>query len=576
MRPEKDLEQLKIEMLNIFQGSMSIDSSKEDLNNNSNIFHPNVLKPIESPTRIDNTEFSGDSYKKLDPTQININLQLDGTKSPKLVNFNKNQTQYNVNIKKNDKTPQLIQNYIGMDKVGRDPSALGLPPINYSKFLESTKTPENNIQHTEHKNVYMSFLTETPYNFISTNSSVYVKEKNTANNTLIQRYDTSSNPVNNLTSNVTNTTLPVNNLTSNVTNTTLPVNNLTSNVTNTTLPVNNLTSNVTNTTLPVNNLTSNVTNTTLPANNLTSNVTNTTLPANNLTSNVTNTTLPVNNLTSNVTNTTLPVNNLTSNVTNTTLPVNNLTSNTNYNIFNKTNQETLNTSTSDSTIIKQDIKPISNIKHIDLGSISNINNLTQENITQLNKDQINSKNYSFFGNASYYKVQADPTENTNTFESRFVGKSEAKEIIHKKEKILLIPAFADGGFVGKSTVAMVGERGTETSSSGAVFKSPTVTTLQKNNTILPTTKTSTEQTSSSIAQNQKMQKDDKSSDPSKEKLEDKVDDLTKAFVESLKPKGEKEPKRQTNPNPRSSSMYSSLTQFMMNNASMPDHRLSKE
>ena len=545
MRPEKDLEQLKIEMLNIFQGSMSIDSSKEDLNNNSNIFHANVLKPIESPTRIDNTEFSGDSYKKSDPTQININLQLDGAKSPKLVNFNKNQTQYNVNIKKNDKTPQLIQNYIGIDKVGRNPSALGLPPINYSKFLESTKTPENNIQHTEHKNVYMSFLTETPYNFISTNSSVYVKEKNTANNTLIQRYDTSSNPVNNLTSNVT---LPVNNLTSNVTNTTLPTNNLTSNVTNTTLPTNNLTSNVTNTTLPVNNLTSNVTNTTLPANNLTSNVTNTTLPANNLTSNVTNTTLPVNNL----------------------------TSNTNYNIFNKTNQETLNTSTSDSTIIKQDIKPISNIKHIDLGSISNINNLTQENITQLNKDQINSKNYSFFGNASYYKVQADPTENTNTFESRFVGKSEAKEIIHKKEKILLIPAFADGGFVGKSTVAMVGERGTETSSSGAVFKSPTVTTLQKNNTILPTTKTSTEQTSSSIAQNQKMQKDDKSSDPSKEKLEDKVDDLTKAFVESLKPKGEKEPKRQTNPNPRSSSMYSSLRQFMMNNASIPDHRLSKE
>ena len=506
MRPEKDLEQLKIEMLNIFQGSMSIDSSKEDLNNNSNIFHANVLKPIESPTRIDNTEFSGDSYKKSDPTQININLQLDGAKSPKLVNFNKNQTQYNVNIKKNDKTPQLIQNYIGMDKVGRDPSALGLPPINYSKFLESTKTPENNIQHTEHKNVYMSFLTETPYNFISTNSSVYVKEKNTANNTLIQRYDTSSNPVNNLTSNVTNTTLPVNNLTSNVTNTTLPVNNLTSNVTNTTLPVNNLTSNVTNTTLPVNNL----------------------------------------------------------------------TSNTNYNIFNKTNQETLNTSTSDSTIIKQDIKPISNIKHIDLGSISNINNLTQENITQLNKDQINSKNYSFFGNASYYKVQADPTENTNTFESRFVGKSEAKEIIHKKEKILLIPAFADGGFVGKSTVAMVGEKGTETSSSGAVFNSPTVTTLQKNNTILPTTKTSTEQTSSSIAQNQKMQKDEKSSDPSKEKLEDKVDDLAKAFVESLKPKGEKAPKRQTNPNPRGSSMYTSLKQFMINNASVPDHRLSKE
>ena len=464
MRPEKDLEQLKIEMLNIFQGSMSIDSSKEDLNNNSNIFHANVLKPIESPTRIDNTEFSGDSYKKSDPTQININLQLDGAKSPKLVNFNKNQTQYNVNIKKNDKTPQLIQNYIGMDKVGRDPSALGLPPINYSKFLESTKTPENNIQHTEHKNVYMSFLTETPYNFISTNSSVYVKEKNTANNTLIQRYDTSSNPVNNLTSNVTNTTLPVNNL----------------------------------------------------------------------------------------------------------------TSNTNYNIFNKTNQETLNTSTSDSTIIKQDIKPISNIKHIDLGSISNINNLTQENITQLNKDQINSKNYSFFGNASYYKVQADPTENTNTFESRFVGKSEAKEIIHKKEKILLIPAFADGGFVGKSTVAMVGEKGTETSSSGAVFNSPTVTTLQKNNTILPTTKTSTEQTSSSIAQNQKMQKDDKSSDPSKEKLEDKVDDLAKAFVESLKPKGEKAPKRQTNPNPRGSSMYTSLKQFMINNASVPDHRLSKE
>ena len=548
MRPEKDLEQLKIEMLNIFQGSMSIDSSKEDLNNNSNIFHANVLKPIESPTRIDNTEFSGDSYKKSDPTQININLQLDGAKSPKLVNFNKNQTQYNVNIKKNDKTPQLIQNYIGMDKVGRDPSALGLPPINYSKFLESTKTPENNIQHTEHKNVYMSFLTETPYNFISTNSSVYVKEKNTANNTLIQRYDTSSNPVNNLTSNVTNTTLPVNNLTSNVTNTTLPVNNLTSNVTNTTLPTNNLTSNVTNTTLPTNNLTSNVTNTTLPTNNLTSNVTNTTLPTNNLTSNVTNTTLPVNNL----------------------------TSNTNYNIFNKTNQETLNTSTSDSTIIKQDIKPISNIKHIDLGSISNINNLTQENITQLNKDQINSKNYSFFGNASYYKVQADPTENTNTFESRFVGKSEAKEIIHKKEKILLIPAFADGGFVGKSTVAMVGEKGTETSSSGAVFNSPTVTTLQKNNTILPTTKTSTEQTSSSIAQNQKMQKDDKSSDPSKEKLEDKVDDLAKAFVESLKPKGEKAPKRQTNPNPRGSSMYTSLKQFMINNASVPDHRLSKE
>ena len=559
MRPEKDLEQLKIEMLNIFQGSMSIDSSKEDLNNNSNIFHANVLKPIESPTRIDNTEFSNDSYKKSDPTQININLQLDGAKSPKLVNFNKNQTQYNVNIKKNDKTPQLIQNYIGMDKVNRDPSALGLPPINYSKFLESTKTPENNIHHTEHKNVYMSFLTETPYNFISTNSSVYVKEKNTANNTLIQRYDTSSNPVNNLTSNVTNNTLPVNNLTSNVTNT---------------LPVNNLTSNVTNTTLPTNNLTSNVTNTTLPTNNLTSNVTNTTLPTNNLTSNVINT-LPVNNLTSNVTNT-LPTNNLTSNVTNTTLPTNNLTSNTNYDIFNKTNQKTLNTSTLDSTIIKQDIRPISNIKHIDLGSISNINNLTQENITQLNKDQINSKNYSFFGNASYYKVQADPTENTNTFESRFVGKSEAKEIIHKKEKILLIPAFADGGFVGKSTVAMVGEKGTETSSSGAVFKSPTVTTLQKNNTILPTTKTSTEQTSSSIAQNQKMQKDDKSSDPSKEKLEDKVDDLAKAFVESLKSKGEKEPKRQTNPNPRSSSMYSSLRQFMMNNASMPDHRLSKE
>jgi hypothetical protein len=358
-------------------------------------------------------------------------------------------------------------------------------------------------------------------------------------------------------------------------NTTLPVNNLTSNVTNNTLPVNNLTSNVTNNTLPVNNLTSNVTNTTLPTNNLTSNVTNNTLPVNNLTSNVTNTTLPVNNLTSNVTNT-LPTNNLTSNVTNTTLPVNNLTSNTNYDIFNKTNQKTLNTSTLDSTIIKQDIKPISNIKHIDLGSISNINNLTQENITQLNKDQINSKNYSFFGNASYYKVQVDPTENTNTFESRFVGKSEAKEIIHKKEKILLIPAFADGGFVGKSTVAMVGEKGTETSSSGAVFKSPTVTTLQKNNTILPTTKTSTEQTSSSIAQNQKMQKDDKSSDPSKEKLEDKVDYLAKAFVESLKPKGEKEPKRQTNPNPRSSSMYSSLRQFMMNNASMPHHRLTKE
>jgi hypothetical protein len=548
MIPEKDLEQLKIEMLNIFQGSMSIDSSKEDLNNNSNIFHPNVLKPIESPTRIDNTEFSGDSYKKSDPTQININLQLDGAKSPKLVNFNKNQTQYNVNIKKNDKTPQIVSNYIGRDRGTGDPSTLGLPPINYSKFLESTKTPENNIQHTEHKNVYMSFLTETPYNFISTNSSVYVKEKNTANNTLIQRYDTSSNPTNNLTSNVTNTTLPTNNLTSNVTNTTLPVNNLTSNVTNTTLPTNNLTSNVTNTTLPVNNLTSNVANTTLP----------------------------VNNLTSNVTNTTLPTNNLTSNVTNTTLPVNNLTSNTNYNIFNKTNQETLNTSTSDSTIIKQDIKPISNIKNIDLGSISNINNLTQENITQLNKDQINSKNYSFFGNASYYKVQIDPTENTNTFESRFVGKSEAKEIIHKKEKILLIPAFADGGFVGKSTVAMVGERGTETSSSGAVFNSPTVTTLQKNNTILPTTKTSTEQTSSSIMQNQKMQKDDKSSDPSKDNLEDKVDSLAKAFVESLKPKGEKTPKRQTNQNPRGSSMYTSLREFMRNNASVPHHRLSKE
>ena len=123
---------------------------------------------------------------------------------------------------------------------------------------------------------------------------------------------------------------------------------------------------------------------------------------------------------------------------------------------------------------------------------------------------------------------------------------------------------------------MVGEKGTETSSSGAVFNSPTVTTLQKNNTILPTTKTSTEQTSSSIAQNQKMQKDEKSSDPSKEKLEDKVDDLAKAFVESLKPKGEKAPKRQTNPNPRGSSMYTSLKQFMINNASVPDHRLSKE
>ena len=487
MKEEKNLEHLKQEILNIFLGSMSLDSSEPDITSSS-VFLTNPPKDIQKSIPSSNDVV--DQYRNDIAPNINISLQIDqALKSIPGIKLSKNQSNFNINVKKNDRPGNLISNVIGAS-----PEKIPQPTI--TKMFDNRKSSNffENVQPTNdynnvNRNVYMSFLTESPYSFMTNTSEIYVKEKNTSNDSIIHKYFIPQ---------TTNTFID---------------RSISQPQINTLVD-----ESITNT---QSQIVSSVEPTPQSNNTFIDESIKTITPQSN------NTLITVDE------------------------------SDSSLNIFkNIANQ---------SKITNNNIRSQSNVS-----TFEDISNLTQKSITQFNKNQINSSNYTFHGKPSYYKIQTfqnNSKPQSNSSKSRFVDMFGAKEIIHKKESILLIPAFAEGGFINKPTIGMVGESGPEVVKGSQTFNTPSIAKLSSNSIISPKSADSiAAKASASISTNEKSKGEAPSTD---QEVNDKLEILKKAVSSLAADTPKTKTELPTHPNPRDGSLYSSLSKFMEYTKSSP-------
>jgi hypothetical protein len=137
--------------------------------------------------------------------------------------------------------------------------------------------------------------------------------------------------------------------------------------------------------------------------------------------------------------------------------INNTNSSTN--IKNQSNYESINSNflNTNTDIIKNDTYRNMSIED---------NNVLIEPLTEINKEVLtNNKNYSFFGQESYLKIDindiAKPISKRDVY-TNLVNRIGAQRVIQSKEKILLLPAFQNTGIVKSPSLVVAGEKESET------------------------------------------------------------------------------------------------------------------